>query len=92
MPTFFKTIKKIIKQKNKTEKIIIKKGVIKIPKKIKNPLDYHSKVSEEMQKNPRKNKEILNSKLDTNNEKHKNQSKVKNPLDYHSKISEEMLR
>lgn len=54
MPTFFKTIKKIIKQKNKTEKIIIKKGVIKMPKKIKNPLDYHSKVSEEMQKKPRK--------------------------------------
>ncbi|KAA9174648.1 hypothetical protein F6X86_14850 [Enterococcus durans] len=63
-----------------------------MPKKIKNPLDYHSKVSEEMQKKPRKNKETLKSKLETNKEKHKNQSKVKNPLDYHSKISEEMLR
>ena len=45
-----------------------------------------------MQKKPRKNKETLKSKLETNKEKHKNQSKVKNPLDYHSKISEEMLR
>lgn len=36
-----------------------------MPKKIKNPLDYHSKVSEEMQKKPRKNKETLKSKLET---------------------------